>query len=231
MFASSYWNIFNIEIFFDIHSRFNYPRLFVNILTSLSCRLKSQPGQPKSFYLSKINNLNFTHCNIHWDLLEKTMKMDDSPQYVSISQEIQLAVGRPYFSNIDLGLQWDIKDSKALFHITINFLCCPWSSSLQCELAGEPHKLFHHCCSWDSEGFSGLKCYAKLQDGDSTVSNQNPLLSIWDIVPSWESYKNLKRSTFTSSSVLEVSFDKKANISWRLNLDHLALSCQLLLKT
>lgn len=80
VFASCHWNLFNIEIFFDIQSRFNDPRLFVNIRTPLSCRLKSQPGQPKSFYLSKINNLNFTHCNLHWDLLEKTMKMDDSPQ-------------------------------------------------------------------------------------------------------------------------------------------------------
>lgn len=79
VFALRCWNLFNIEIFFDIQSRFNDPRLFVNIRTPLSCRLKSQPGQPKSFYLSKINNLNFTHCNLHWDLLEKTMKMDDSP--------------------------------------------------------------------------------------------------------------------------------------------------------
>lgn len=49
VFALCNWNLFNIEIFSDIQSRFNHPRLFVNMQTPLSCRLKSQPGQPKSF--------------------------------------------------------------------------------------------------------------------------------------------------------------------------------------
>lgn len=101
---------------------------------------------------------------------------------------------------------------------------------MQCKLAGKPHVLFRHCRSWDSAGFLGRNCRAKVWNGDTIVSNQTPLLRIWYIVPSCGSYKSLETGISTSSTVLGVSFDKKANISWRLNLEHLALSHQLLLK-